>query len=371
MFAVWLPDGAPTLLPGASSIRTGVWTSQDGKYAAFFDAAGAVNVLDVSVGARHQVDVETGSYATLLWSANGGYLALETPYPGTSPGGLAVVAADGTKATSLTINGAPQAAVFSPDSTRLAYDAPDSSGTPELVVHSLVGGVDIHIQGLPDPASNYVNLYFSSDGTVLFVMTRPRDSSTLDVNTSVYTASTGGNGSLHFITSHAYTVPASPPGDSNLAVMLDSGYTKVFSLAGADSNLLPGGSPVYEPNSDQPRLLLTPLSQSSASNPVPAFVLASTDGASMNTELLPRSASPWGPQPQWMGHFVMYGFSPALTGDFPAIYASSGSSTSPTLLAAAPDTYAWAFIHVPTRLFYARRTASNAFPAGLWMAAIP
>jgi hypothetical protein len=58
----------------------------------------------------------------------------------------------------------------------------------------------------------------------------------------------------------------------------------------------------------------------------------------------------------------MYGFSPVLTGTFPAIYASSGDSSSPTLLAAGPDKYAWAPIPVPTRLFYARTAAGNAGP---------
>jgi len=69
----------------------------------------------------------------------------------------------------------------------------------------------------------------------------------------------------------------------------------------------------------------------------------------------------------------MYGFwlDPALTGTVPALYASSGDGSSPTLLAAGPDKYAWAPIPVPTRLFYARTAANTAGPAGLWMVPLP
>ena len=72
-----------------------------------------------------------------------------------------------------------------------------------------------------------------------------------------------------------------------------------------------------------------------------------------------------------MGRTELYGFSPAVTGAIPALYAWTSDSSNLTLLAAGPDTYAWAPISVPTRLFYARAAASSAGPAGLWMTPLP
>jgi Tol biopolymer transport system component len=383
VYAVWLPTGAPISTTSSGSTYSGISTSKDGRRAAYLDAAGDVMVLDVSTGASHQVDLGLGTSSLsntdiLLLSADGGFLAVQTStFPnGVQQSWLAVAAAGDTQATSL-LNNSPQfSPAFSPDSSRLAYQALDSAGAPELVVHPLAGGTDVHVQGLP--VSNYEYLSFSPDGAVVYAMAMDNTSDVI----SLYTASAIGSGSFQFITSDLAGIPsntpgdaterpAMPPGDGYLAMGLKSGYTQVFSSSGAGSNLIQGSSPVYEPNSAQPRLLVSPLSQASASDPVPAFMLASTDGTSMKTILLPTSALPWGPGPQWMGHTVIDGFSPALTGTFPAIYAWSGDSSSPHLLAAAPDTYAWAPIAVPTRLFYARRAASSAGPAGLWMAHVP
>ena len=289
--------------------------------------------------------------------ANSGFFALENHSLGTQQVGLAVAAAGDAQVTNIASNGLGPGTVFSPDSSWLAYQALDSAGAPEIVVHPLAGGADVHLKGLPNPASNYFDVSFSPDGAVVLVMVTDGASGVV----TLYTASVNGSGPLQLITSSVSVnlgFPAMPPGDGNLAMTLDSGYTEVYSFSGADSNLLP-------------RLLLYPLYQGSASNPAPAFVLASTDGTSMKTALLPTGASLWGPRPQWMGHAVMYGFSPALTGGFPTLYASSGDSSSPTLIAAGPDKYAWAPIPVPTRLFYARTAAGSAGPAGLWMVPLP
>jgi hypothetical protein len=373
-YALWLPDGAPVLIPGLSAYFSGAWTSQDGKHVGYFDTAGAVIVLDVSTGASHRVDLGTtnlGSYDTLVWSGSGSFLVLETSYAhGAQMGGLAVVAADGTNTTTLANDYSIQIGEFSPDGSQLAYYALDGgTGAPEIVLHPLAGGAEVHLQGLPDPASNWIDMSFSPDGAVLCVRAGDRNNSS--AGTSLYVASAATDGSLQLITSHVNGFPAFAPGNSKLAVTLDSGYTEVDSFAGADSNVLPGNYPVYEPNSNQPRLLLNPDIGSYGSGPAPAFLLASMDGSNLNTIHLPSAAVSWGPVPQWMGHTVIYGFTPALTGAFPAIYASSGDSASPTLLAAGPDKYAWAPIPVPTRLFYARMAASSAGPAGLWMAHLP
>jgi hypothetical protein len=372
VFAVWLPIGTPILIPGASGTYTGVETSPDGRLAGYFDTTGAAIVLDVSTGKSHQVALGTTavSYDTFLWSANGGFFALENHSLGTQQVGLAVAAAGDAQVTNFASNGLGPGTVFSPDSSWLAYQALDSAGAPEIVVHPLAGGSDVHLRGLPDPASNYFDVSFSPDGAVVLVMVTDSASGVV----TLYTASVNGSGFLQLITSNVSVnlgFPAMPPGDDNLAMTLDSGYTEVYSFVGTDSNLLPGSLPAYEPNSTQPRLLLYPLSLGSASDPAPAFVMASTDGTSMETALLPTGASLWGPRPQWMGHTVVYGFSPALTGGFPALYASSSASSSPTLIAAGPDKYAWAPVAVPTRLFYARAAASSAGPAGLWMVPIP
>jgi hypothetical protein len=373
-YALWLPDGAPILMPGNSDYFSGMWTSRDGKHVAYFDAARGVTVLDVSTGASHQVDLGTtnpGTYNTLVWSGSSDFLAIETSNAyGAQKGGLGLVAADGTKATTLASDYSIQIGEFSPDSSRLAYYAlAGSTGTPEIVVRPLAGGTDVHLQGLPDPASNWIDIRFSPDGAALCV--RSGSSNGSSAGTSLYMASSAASGSLQLITSHVNDLPAFPPGNSNLAVTLDSGYTEVFSFTGADSNLLPGTSPVYEPNSNQPRLLLTPKSTTSDSSPPPAFLLASMDGSNLNTVLLPSvPLSSW-PDLQWMGHSVVYGFSPATTGDYLGIYAYGGNSSSPTLVAAGPDKYAWALIPAPTRLFYARTAASSAGPAGLWMVTIP
>jgi hypothetical protein len=381
---VCLPDGEPILTTTSTSTYSGVWASQDGRHAGYFDSTWAAVVLDVSTGASHQVASETTtdvSIGTLLWSPDGAFLTLTYDSAATQQTVLAVAAAGDTQAKLLASNGVAPNPVFSPDSSRLAYQSLDSAGAPVLVVHPLAGGSDVHIQGLPDPGSNYDYQSFSPDGAALLVMSSDNTSGVV----SLYTTSAAGGGSLNFITSNVAggipsNVPAManqatdtalPPGDGNVAVELNSGTTQVFSLSGAHTNLLPGGSPVYEPNSAQPRLLVSPLSQASGSDPISAFLLASTDGTTMKTVLLPTGAYLWGPRPQWMGHTVMYGFSPALTGTFPAIYAWSGDGSSPALLAAGPDTYAWAPIPAPTRLFYARGAASSAGPAGLWTVTLP
>jgi hypothetical protein len=378
VFGVWLPIGAPILIPVVSNAyytgyHTGIWMSPDGRLAGYFDTTGAAIVLDVTTGTSHQVALGANaeSYDTFLWSDDGGFFALENLSAGMQQSGFAVATAGGTQATHFASSGLAPSPVFSPDSSMLAYQALDGAGVPEIVVHFLAGGTaDVYLQGLPDPANNYFDVSFSPDSALALILATDSTSSAR----SLYTAPVNASGPVQLITSHVsdtLLVPAAPPGDSNLAVALESAYTEVFSFNGADSNLLPGDSPVYEPNSAQPRLLLYPLSQGSRADPVPAFLLASTDGTSMKTVLLPTGASLWGPVPQWMGHTVISGFSPALTGAFLAIYASSGDSASPTLLAAGPDTYAWAPIPVPTRLFYARVAASSAGSAGLWMAHLP
>jgi len=378
VYALSLPDGTPMAIPGASDASTGVWMSPDGRRAAYVDATGAAMVLDVSTGASHPtgIEIDAVSFGSLLWSPNGAYLALEYSPASAQQVGLAVAAVGDTQASHLsnnlligTSNYDPEHhEVFSPDSARLAYQALDSAGAPELVVHPLAGGADVHVQGLPDPASNIVYTTFSPDGVVVIVTST--DSAT-NV-TSLFTASAIGSGSLQLITSGGNGVFAMPPGDGNLAVELGPGSTQVYSFSGAASKLLPGGSPVYEPDSAQPRLLVYVYPPGSPSDPIPAFVLASTDGTGMNPVSLPTGASAWA-APQWMGHTVMYGFwlDPALTGTVPALYASSGDGSSPTLLAAGPDKYAWAPIPVPTRLFYARTAANTAGPAGLWMVPLP
>ena len=370
-YVLRLPDGAPISVPGPYGDLDG-WISQDGRRAGYVDAAGNLIVVDVSTGASHQVDLGLGTSALnytvfLRWSPNSGFFtAEETPNHG-GQYGLAVAAAGDTKAHILAQNGLPQNEVFSPDSSRLAYQTLDGADAPDLVVRSLAAGTDVHVQGLPNPAGSINTFSFSPDGAMLLVTATDSASYVM----SLYRGSADGSGSLQLVTSGTTGFFAMPPGDGNVAVELNAGYTQVFSFNGTDSNLLPGNHPVYEPNSAQPRLLLYPLSQASASNPVSAFVLASTDGTNMKTVVLPTGASLGGPIPQWMGHTVIYGFSPALTGAFPAIYAWTGDSSSPPLLAAGPDTYAWAPIPVPTRLFYARVAANSAGPAGLWMVSLP
>jgi hypothetical protein len=245
-----------------------------------------------------------------------------------------------------------------------------STGAPEIVVHPPAGGTDVHIQGLPDLAKNGIELSFSPDGARLYVTTRSLDATIQ--NTWLYVASANADGSLQLVTSHLGAAPAFPPGDGSLAVDMDSGYTEVFSITGTVSRLVLGRYPVYEPNSQQPRLLLT--KDNSKSNDAiqgPYFVVAATDGTNQNVVNFP-SATWFSPvSPQWMGHSVVYGVLSTTTADLGSIYAYGGNSSNSTLLAAAPDTYAWAPIPAPTRLFYARKAANSAGPAGLWMVSIP
>ena len=154
-----------------------------------------------------------------------------------------------------------------------------------------------------------------------------------------------------------------------MAATLDSDYTLVFPLSGGDANVLPGIGPVYQPRSTQPRLLKSPRAQGVTTNSVPVLLLASTDGGNSTTILLPAGASQWGPGPQWIGKSVVYGYADiaGLTG----IYALAADGTNATPLAAGPDTYGWAASPAPTRLFYARKAANSAGPAGLWVTAFP
>ena len=369
--ALWLPDGAPMLLPGPLISAPEPSSSHDGRQLAYFDFEGAVHVLDVSTGASHQVDpgINLSMYNTSLVMSNAGsFLALATSYPlnsGYGNGSIAIVAANGSQATTLANDYATETAEFSPDSSQIAYDALNgSTGAPEIVVHPLAGGTDVHIQGLPDLAKNGIELSFTPDGARLCVTTRSLDATIQ--SPSLYVASANADGSLQLITSHLGAAPAFPPGDSSLAVDMDSGYTEVFSITGTISRLLLGRYPVYEPNSQQPRLLLT-TNQSTDQ----AFGLAATDGLNQNVVYLPSASLFWAISPQWMGHSVVYGVISTTPGDLGSIYTYSGNSSNSTLLAAAPDTYAWAPIPAPTRLFYARKAANSAGPAGLWMVSIP
>jgi len=393
-YALWMPNGAPVAMPGYSaSLDLGLVATQDGRYLAYFDAARAVTVLDVSTGKSHHVDPGTNSatYDKLAFSSTGEFLALETSFAhGQDKGWLEIVATDGTKATTLANDYTIQTGEFSPDGSQLAYFARnDSSGMPEIVVHPVAGGTNVHDQGLPDPASNWIDIGFTPDGAMLFV--RAPDADRSSAGASLYMAPASANGSLQLIASGTNGIPIFSPGNGNLVIARDAGSTEVRSLDGSDSHLLSGTptvyvsgtSAVYEPNSKQPRLLLNTDSGPSGSVPQLGFLLASTDGTNPNTFRLPSVATSWDPSPQWVGHSVVYGFHTDVTAGSPVpgpidgIYAYGGSSSSPgvssipILLADRPDKYALARIPVPTRLFYARAAASTAGPAGLWMVTVP
>jgi hypothetical protein len=219
VYAQPLPDGAPVLIPGASDTSTGVWMSPDGRNAGYVDATGAAMVLDVNTGASHPIGIgiDAVTVNSLLWSPDGAYLALEYLPAGAQQVGLAVAAAGDTQATLLSDNllfstssYAPEHhEAFSPDSARLACLALDSAGAPELVVHPLAGGTDVHVQGLPGPASNIGYPTFSPDGAVVLVTATDGTSTVM----SIYMASATGGGSLQLITSGGTGGFAMPPGD--------------------------------------------------------------------------------------------------------------------------------------------------------------
>ena len=368
--ALHLPDGAPVVIPNTFNTWIGsLPVSPDGRWIGTFDDKKVLTIVDVNGASSHPIDLgpQAGSFDTIQWSPDGKFMALKGTNPGTNIGGLALAPADATQVKTLVASNWIVGAAFSPDSQYLAYGAPGAAGAFDLVVHPLAGGTDRHLANYPDPTGNNGVVTFSADGGLVMVASMPMHISA--TGTALYAASTLGDGPLRFVTTGVNGAPVAPSGDNYVAATLDSDYTMVFPLSGGDANVLPGIGPVYQPRSAQPRLLLSPRAQGTTANSVPVFLLASTDGSNSKTVTLPTGAFQWGPSPRWIGMSVVYGYadSSGLTG----IYALAADGTNATPLAAGPDTYGWAAIPTPTRLFYARKAANGAGPAGLWTTTFP
>lgn len=374
VLGVWLPDGTPVVIPGSTSIFSNTYPSPDGRRVAQFDGNGNLAITDISTGATLPVDLAApaNTYDRAIWSPDSKHLAITFVFTTPDWGGLALLDDNGTTVTTLVANHGVQSVQFSPDSTRLAYDAPNSTGGSDLIVHPLIGAADLRITGFPDPASNYSSTAFSPDGSLVVVTTGAADSTS--AGEAVYVASATAPDVLRPVVlrtdSSLLGGTLVPGGDAYLAAWWSSGTTEVVSLQGPASNVLSGFALAYEPQAANPRILLGPTSGATVGGALIAFTVAATGGANPTTITFPAGAIPTGMQPQWLGHAVVYGYAPT-AGVVPNLYALPGGASTGQLLAAGAAAYGWAPVDSPTRIFYGHTGASGGGSAGLWVAAAP
>jgi hypothetical protein len=308
-------------------------------------------IVELPGGAVHTLsDPTTEQVGIFVWSNHGGYLAFVHQPNSASVPGLALVASDGTMRTEISTDCACRNISFAPDDLRVAYDKSDGQGGMQVVVHSLLGGPDVTLSGLP--SGNVFS--FSQDGQYVVAS-----------GSALYLAASGQNGPFRLLTSGigAYSLD---PGDGFAATTETDGTAQVVSFTGNQPVVVPATQRAeYEPISLGSHLLLNPpLSDQGALLP-PGVRLASDDGSSVN--LLPplvRFAST-----MWLGRIVLARI--AVSSGISDFYAVSDDGAVVTPLAAAVDSYAWAPIAAPRALFYGRSTSADAGAAGLFVTSLP
>jgi hypothetical protein len=307
------------------------------------------------------VDGVTEAVGNRIWSPGGNWLAFcHGPKDAGAPASLTVIAADGSTRMDVSSNPDCWEFTFSPDDAWLAYGDLDASGGTRLLTYSLKDRSSVELGML---ARGYFSLAFSDDGGSVVASV---DATTWASATIAYAATTGVPGSLHFLTESKVTPDGMVSAGGYVAIATASFAVdptgdrtiEVYPVSGGDPVTLQGSTPLFEPGVAQPHLLLRQY-------PPTAIAIAATDGTAVTPNVVPDYIS----FATWMGSTVVYGTSPGSGLVTIAALTNAGAVTTP--LASEVESYAWAEIATPTRLFYSRKVASTGGPVGVFYVDVP
>ena len=316
-------------------------------------------------------DGSLGIGDAFAWSPDGQRLAYAYQASSTAPITLEVMNNDGTNPQVLTNNCRCQRLVFSPDSTRLAYDMLETDGTISYVIQPVAasgaGGAGFSLHGtafMGDRPS------FSPDGRWLQVVTGDR---------ALYEAPVAAGGSFVLLSTPGWQANQAPISTADYSFIAfvetdpGSGGTDlvVTSLDGAHRTR-PFTSGVvnawYEQTTSAPKLAVeTSVSVSGTTTATMYFLPADGTGT---PKTLAAAPAPFSPAAFWLGRAFVYTSNEVLTAttgtvDLAAINDDgSHESTLDTKTLLNPKVGG----PVPTRLFYARAPAVG---GGIYMFAPP
>jgi hypothetical protein len=308
------------------------------------------------------VDGVTEEVGNRIWSPRGNWLAFcHGPKGAGSPASLTVVAADGSTRIDVSSNTDCWAFTFSPDDAWLAYADLDALSGTRLLTYSLTdrSSVELGMQ-----ARGYFSLAFSDDGASVVATV---DSTTWTSPATIYAATTGVAGSLHFLTDSKVTPDGIVSAGGYVAIATASFAVNptgdrtigVYPVSGGDPVTIQGSTPLFEPGVPQPHLLLRQY-------PPSTIAIAATDGTAVTPYPVPDFIS----FATWLGSAAVYGTAPDSSGLVTiAALTNAGALTTP--LASEIGSYTWAEIPTPTRLFYSREVESAGGPAGLFYVDLP
>ncbi len=316
-------------------------------------------------------DGSLGSGAAFAWSPDGQRLAYGYQASSTAPITLEVMNNDGTNPQVLTNNCRCQRVVFSPDSTRLAYDMLETDETISYMIQPVAasgaGGAGFSLHGtdfVGDRPS------FSPDGRWLQVVTAER---------ALYAAPVAAGGSFVLLSTPGWQANQAPistadysfiafvetdpgSGGTDLVVTSPDGARRTRPFASGVVNAW------YEQTTSAPQLAVeTSVSVNGTTTATMYFLPADGTGT---PKTLAAAPAPFSPAAFWIGRVFVYTSNEVLTTtpgtvDLAAINDDgSHQSTLDTKTLLNPK----AGRPAPTRLFYARAPAAG---GGIYMFAPP
>jgi hypothetical protein len=344
------------------------------------------NLMLVSVGGQTRIatvgnavkfvlnDGSLGTGVSFAWSPDGQRLAYAYQASSTAPITLEVMNNDGTNPQVVSTNCRCQRLVFSPDSTRLAYDILETDGTISYVVQPVAasgaGGPGFSLHGA---AFTGDRPSFSPDGRWLQVSTGDR---------TLYEAPVAASGSFVLL-----STPGAQANQARLISTADYSFIAfVETDPGSGATALVVTSPDgarrtrpfttgvvnawYEQTTSAPKLAVeTSVSVGGATTATMYFLPADGTGT---PKTLAAEPAPFSPAAFWLGRVFVYTSNEVIntatttgTVDLAAINddgSHEGTLDTKTLLN--PK----AGVSVPTRLFYARAPAAG---GGIYMFAPP
>jgi hypothetical protein len=238
-FTAPLDGGAPVTVPDSAMINA------TGTAEVAQDGAGNLTLVDTATGkATALLDANQESLLSqedLLFAPGGAKLAW---VHGQSGGvqTLSLIDSDGTHRVDLS-HCTCESIVYSPSGDRLAYEVASASGSGEdMIVHSLTGGADVRLSGLPSGVMPS-RVSFTADGSHLLYVYAP---SGIDAG-QILLSSSASSGSFITLTSDLDLVPTMAPsgrGDFIAIGTYGSGVPPVgvLPLGGGPLKMLPEGS---------------------------------------------------------------------------------------------------------------------------------
>ncbi|HEY5961442.1 MAG TPA: hypothetical protein VIV60_33015, partial [Polyangiaceae bacterium] len=327
-----------------------------------YDGGGEVRLATITGTTKVVLnDGSLGPTIGLAWSPDGRYAAYAHHPTSTSPVIVEIVNSDGSGRRTVNSDCFCRHMLFSPDSTRLAFDIA-SSGFG-YVVQPVSGGTPITLTGLATAANTVPPPAFSPNGAWLEVV---------DGYNAVYAAATTVDGAFVRLSSAQgrKTGPFATTADHAFIAFLDgdaagTGKAGLVVTTPFGSSKMPFASGVtgvwYEQTAAAPRLAVA-----ATDNGVPAMYLLPTDGSLPSKRLLAPPAASY-PTAFWISNVLVYETN---------LRAVTGSPTLVDLVAASEDgsqeggLFSSAVLHpktgraAATRLFFARGPTVGATQGG-------